>query len=94
MAQIERQQNVLNILQELRDLSGLKKLFWEELNYVRENKPLSMRSWPDSARKALCDDPILFASGGEDNAFHVVYCRLASDSLLCTLPIHGAKMGV
>jgi len=29
----------------------------------------------------LVDDPILFASGGEDNAFHVLYCRLASDSL-------------
>jgi hypothetical protein len=81
MAQIERQQIVLHILQNLRDLGGLKKLFWEELNYERENKPLSMRGWPDSARSALVDDPILFASGGEDNAFHVVYCRLASDSL-------------
>ncbi len=81
MGQIERQQTVLNILRNLRDLGGLKKLFWEELNYERENKPLSMRGWPDSARKALVDDPILFASGGEDHAFHVVYCRLASDSL-------------
>ena len=81
MGQIERQQMVLNILRNLRDLGGLKKLFWEELNYERENKPLSMRGWPDSARKALVDDPILFASGGEDNAFHVVYCRLASPSL-------------
>ena len=81
MAQIERQQTVLNILRNLRDLGGLKKLFWEELNYQRENKPLSMRGWPDSARKALVDDPILFASGGEENAFHVVYCRLASESL-------------
>ncbi len=81
MGQIERQQMVLNILRSLRDLGGLKKLFWEELNYERENKPLSMRGWPDSARKALVDDPILFASGGEDRAFHVVYCRLASESL-------------
>src|SRR4030067_524313 len=81
MAQIERQQTVLNILQNLRDLGGLKKLFWEELNYERENQPLSMRGWPDSARSALADDPVLFASGGEDHAFHVVYCRLASDTL-------------
>ena len=66
MAQIERQQTVLNILRNLRGLSGLKKLFWEELNYEHENQPLSMRGWPDSARKALVDDPILFASGGED----------------------------
>jgi adenine-specific DNA-methyltransferase len=81
MAQVERQQAVLHILQSLRDLGGLKKLFWEELNYERENTPLSMRGWPDSGRNALFDDPILFASGGEDNAFHVVYCRLASASL-------------
>lgn len=94
MAQIERQQpalrseektrravTVLNILQNLRDLDGLKKLFWEELNYERENKPLSPRQWPDSAKQPLADDPTLFAAGGEDNAFHVVYCRLSSSDL-------------
>ena len=67
MAQIDRQQTVLTILRSLRDLGGLKKLFWEELNYERENQPLSMRNWPDSARSALADDPILFASGEEDD---------------------------
>lgn len=82
MAQVQRQQTVLEILQNLRDLSGLKKLFWEELNYERANKPLSMRGWPDSARSALADDPILFATGGEENSFHIVYCRLSSESLL------------
>jgi len=59
MAQIERQQTVLHVLQNLRDLAGLKKLFWEELNYERENEPLSMRGWPDSVRKALGDDPVV-----------------------------------
>jgi hypothetical protein len=29
----------------------------------------------------LVDDPVLLAGGGQDNAFHVVYCRLAADSL-------------
>ena len=81
MAQVERQQTVLKILQNLHDLGGLKNLFWEELNYERENKPLSMRGWPDSTRKALVDDPILFASAGEDQAFHVFYCCLASENL-------------
>ncbi len=81
MAQTEREQAVLNILQNLQDLDGLKRLFWEELNYERENKPLSPRQWPDSARQALAEDPVLFASGGEDKAFHVVYCRLASPDL-------------
>jgi hypothetical protein len=78
---LERKQTVLKILEQLRGLDALKELFWTELNYERENTPLSMRGWPDSARKALVDDPILFASGGEDHAFHVLYCRLASESL-------------
>lgn len=36
MNQVDRQRTVLNILQSLRNLDGLKKLFWEELNYERE----------------------------------------------------------
>jgi hypothetical protein len=79
---IERQDAVLNILQNLRDLDGLKRLFWEELNDERENRPLSPRQWPESARQPLAEDPVLFATGGEDNAFHVVYCRLESHALL------------
>ncbi len=82
MSQIERQNTVQNILQNLRNIDGLKKLFWEELNYERNSLPLSMRSWPDSVRNALNDDPVLFATGGEDGAFHVIYCKLASDVLL------------
>ncbi|MBM4164756.1 MAG: hypothetical protein FJ222_10015 [Lentisphaerae bacterium] len=81
MVDVERQRAVLNLLRDLRSLEGLKSLFWEELNYERENKPLSPRQWPDSARQALAEDPILFASGGEDGAFHVFYCRLASPDL-------------
>ncbi len=72
MANVERQQTVLNILQRLDGLEGLKRLFWEELNYERENKPLSPRQWPELARQALAEDPVLFASGGEENAFHIV----------------------
>jgi len=81
MAQLDRQQTVLNILQNLRDLDGLKSIFWAELNYQRQNKSLGIRDWPVSVRKALDGDPILFASGGEDDAFHVIYCRLDSDVL-------------
>jgi hypothetical protein len=81
MAQVERKQTVLTILQNLSDLDGLKTLFWEELNYQRQNKPLGVRDWPAPAKKALTGDPILFASGGEDDAFHVIYCRLDSDTL-------------
>lgn len=76
MAQVERQQAVLNILQGLRDLHGLRQLF-AELNYDYAGQPLSTRGLPHIAKAPLAGDPVLFASGGEDNAFHVIYCRLA-----------------
>ena len=53
MAQIERQQTVLTILRNLRDLGGLKKLFWEELNYECENQPLSTRETCAHRRRHL-----------------------------------------
>src|SRR5438093_11215846 len=81
MSRAERQQNVLGLLKELRGIEPLKKLFWSELNYQRVNQPLPRRGWPESASKALADDPVLFAGGGEDSAFHIIYCRLASNAL-------------
>lgn len=89
MAEVERKQSVQDILKDMRGLDGLKRLFWQELNYERENKPLSTRQWPESAKSALAEDPVLLASGGEENAFHVVYCRLASPELKrgCQRPI-------
>src|SRR5450759_3879212 len=84
MSRPERQQNVLDLLEGLRGiepLKQLKQLFWSELNYQRVNQPLSRRGWTEPAGKALADDPVLFAAGGEDEAFHVIYCRLASDAL-------------
>jgi hypothetical protein len=84
MAQAELQQAVLSILQNLHQSKdrGLKELFWTELNYSQENKPLSPRQWPGSAKQCLADDPTLFATGGEEGAFHVIYTRLAGDTLL------------
>ncbi|MDD4018636.1 MAG: Eco57I restriction-modification methylase domain-containing protein, partial [Kiritimatiellae bacterium] len=89
MAEVERKQSVQDILADMRGLDGLKRLFWQELNYERENKPLSTRQWPESAKSTLAEDPVLFASGGEDKAFHVVYCRLAPAELKrgCQRPI-------
>ncbi len=83
MSRPERQQNVLDLLDGLRGiepLKQLKQLFWTELNYQRVNQPLSRRGWTEAASQALADDPVLFAGGGEDNAFHVIYCRLASEA--------------
>jgi hypothetical protein len=81
MPKPERQQSVLDLLKGLRGIEPLKQLFWSELNYQRVNQPLSRRGWTEAASTALADDPVLFAGGGEDNAFHVIYCRLASDAL-------------
>jgi hypothetical protein len=82
MPQRERQQTVLELLKDLRGLDPLKELFWSELNYERVNQPLPRRTWTDTAVKALAEDPVLFAGGGANNDFHVIYARLASDRLL------------
>lgn len=79
---MERQQSVLALLRNLRGLDPLKQLFWSELNYQRISQPLSRRGWSDAASRALSEDPFLFAAGGQDNDFHVIYARLASDHLL------------
>ena len=82
MARSEIQQSVLDLLKNLRGLEPLKQLFWSELNYERVNQPLSRRGWTNTAVSALAEDPVLFAGGGENNEFHVIYARLASDRLL------------
>ncbi|MFQ5794384.1 MAG: Eco57I restriction-modification methylase domain-containing protein [Candidatus Bipolaricaulia bacterium] len=82
MTAFVRQQAVLELLKDLRGLNPLKQLFWSELNYERVNQPLPRREWPDRARNALAEDPVLFACGGQNNDFYVIYVRLASDRLL------------
>lgn len=78
------QENILNILQDFHGLDSLRELFWTELNYDRQNDGLSRGDWGDTARNALIEDPVLFATGGIDNAFHVIYARLNADQLLLT----------
>ena len=75
--QTERQQSVLDLLQNLKGQDPLKKLFWTELNYDRVNSPLSRKGWGEQASSALADDPVLFATGGND--FHVIHARLKTD---------------
>ena len=82
MSKIERQETVFGLLQNLRGLEQLKQLFWTELNYEHINQPLSKRRWNEPTAKTLADDPLLFAGGGENSDFHVIYARLASDRLL------------
>lgn len=78
----EDKQDILDILQHLNGLDALKALFWSRLSYDRVNRPLSRRDWrSETARNALAEDPVLWASGGDGDAFHVIYARLASDRL-------------
>jgi hypothetical protein len=64
----------------MRGLEPLKKLFWTELNYDRTNSSLPRKGWGELASTALAEDPVLFATGGDD--FQVIYARLNSDKLL------------
>ena len=79
------QENILNILQDFHGLDPLKELFWTELNYDRRNDGIPRGDWTDTAKNALAEDPILLATGGTDDIFHVIYARLNADRLLLTL---------
>jgi hypothetical protein len=76
----DHQTDILNIVENFRGLEPLRKLFWAELNYDRENLPLPYQD----ENNDLADNPILFATGGSDDVFHVIYTRLNSDRLLLT----------
>ena len=79
---LDHQANIPNILKNLRGIEPLRELFWTELNYDRQNEEISYQNWTDTAKNALAEEPILFATGGIDDAFHVIYARLNSDRLL------------
>ena len=82
MRQQEFQQSILDILSSLQGLNPLKELFWSELNYDRENQPLSRRGWSDPVSQLLAEDPLLLASAGSE--FHIIYGRLQSERLLAS----------
>ena len=77
-------QSVYNLLEQLpeRKLDALKQLFWSELNYDRANQALLTRDCPQHVEKALAEPPTLFATTGQDDGFHVIYCQLDCDRLL------------
>src|SRR5947209_7926701 len=81
MPEAEQLKTIATLLRSLGpDLESLKKLFRTELNYDSiVDRHISRSSLSASARDLLCDDPLIFASGGSD--FHVIYCRLRSHKL-------------
>jgi type I restriction-modification system DNA methylase subunit len=84
-------QAVLNLLEEFNGLASLKKL-QAQLNWDREDAPISRQSWKGDSRQLLLNDPVVTASVGgasqqlfgEEQSFKVIYCRLASPELLLT----------
>ncbi|NJM22633.1 MAG: hypothetical protein HC907_29955 [Richelia sp. SM1_7_0] len=78
---LELQQSIQSSLQNLKNLEALKKLFWSQLNYERENKQLSGRKLTDGVTDIVEDEPLLLASGGVSKDFHVIYTRLKSQDL-------------
>ena len=76
----DHQTDILNILENFHGIEPLRKLFWTELNYDHENTPLPYQDKKDD----LASEPVLWATGGADNAFHVIYTHLNSDRLLLT----------
>ncbi|MFB3896626.1 MAG: Eco57I restriction-modification methylase domain-containing protein [bacterium] len=79
MNNLELQQRVYKLLDNLQGLEPLKALFWSELNYHQIDLPLPRSRLTESANAGLADDPILFASNGDD--FHIIYAKLGSDKL-------------
>ncbi|MBN1188984.1 MAG: hypothetical protein JXA46_04465 [Dehalococcoidales bacterium] len=80
----ERYETIMNLLKNLQGMEPLKKLFWTELSYDRINEHLSREGWATNTAAVLYGDPVLFAGGGAENEFKVIYSQLNSDKLLLT----------
>jgi hypothetical protein len=72
---------VLGLLQKFSGTDPLKAVFRSKPNYDRVNQRVARQKWPEAAAAALADDPTLIASGGNDNDFQILYCRLSKDRL-------------
>ncbi|MFH7030642.1 MAG: Eco57I restriction-modification methylase domain-containing protein [Heteroscytonema crispum UTEX LB 1556] len=81
VAALELQELIKYSLQSLKNIDALKKLFWNQLNYERENKELSRRQLTDAVTKVVEGEPLLLASGGANKAFHVIYTCLKCENL-------------
>lgn len=80
-ATLAEQEQVIGLLKGLNSLEPLKQLFWSDLNYKRFSLPLPRKAL-EAAGGLLVEDPLLFAAGGEGDAFHVIYGRLAEKGIL------------
>lgn len=77
----ENTQNILTLLQDFKGIESLRKLFWQELNYKRDNTPIT--SLPAGSAELVAENPLIFATAGNNN-FHIIYTRLKSEKKLKT----------
>ena len=78
------QTRILDILQNFHGIEPLKELFWGELNYDRQNAPIFRGDWNETDRAYTADDPLLFATAGNNSEFQLIYTRLNSERLRLT----------
>ena len=83
MAKPSRKQAVLEILQRFRGMDPLKELFWQELNYDRADVPVH-DELTERQKRALVEQPTLWATAGTDGRVHVIYSQFDDDNLLLT----------
>ena len=78
------QTRIHDILQNFRGIKPLRELFCTELNYDYQNAPISLGDRNQSNTSRTAEDPLLFATGGNDSDFHLIYTCLNSDRLRLT----------
>jgi len=78
------EQDVQDILKNFTGIDPLKELFWNLLNYEKVNLPVRVKDWDEQIKSALSEDPLIFAEGGDQGAFQIIYSRLSPDRLFLT----------
>ena len=62
-------------------IDGLKKLFWEELNYNSDNVPVSKANWTDEYSDLFIETPVSFATCAINEGFHILFFHLNSEKM-------------
>ncbi len=75
----EDTQRIYSNLQDFSGIESLKNLFLVELNYERDDTPISNLS--EGAANLIDDMPRSIATAGRNNKFHVIYTKLKTEKL-------------
>ena len=77
MPALENTQDIFSRLQNFQGIESLKQLFWVELNYNRDNTPIN--DLPESTANLVAETPLVLATGGKDDDFHIIYVQLKTE---------------